>query len=169
MLEAKSQVPMNANLIFREGFSAARAFMALAFLVCGCGKPAPEKAKPAAQSGQSNQNALIVDLELATAAVRILNAAHRNGAVILRGQCGLIFFLNASSVRCIKGQNASSVRNGAGGIVDQYSLHAPVTLEPMDKALQEVPSQAAEHLLARVERRTGCAWWTARQKRRYCG
>ena len=141
---------MSANLAFSKSFSAACACMVLAFLVCGCGKPAPETAKPAAQSGQSNQNAQTVemaDMELATAAVRILNAAHRNGAVILRGQCGLSgqVGLTASSGQSGQGvrsgMDASSVRSGAGGIVDPYSLHAPVTLEPMDKALQEVQAR----------------------------
>jgi hypothetical protein len=56
-------------------------------------------------------------MDLGVAAVRILNAAHRNGALILKGECG------------------------ASGIRDQYSLHAPVTLEPMEKALQEVSAR----------------------------
>ncbi len=144
MLEAKSQVPMSANLIFSKSFSAAPACVALAFLVCGCGKPAPQPAKPAAQSGQSTRNTEVADLDLATAAVRILNTAHRNGAVILRGQCGLSgqVGLNASNGQSGQvGLNPSSVRSGAGGIADQYPLHAPVTLEPMDKALQEVQAR----------------------------
>ena len=68
-------------------------------------------------------------MDLATAAVRILNAAHRNGAVIVRGECGL------------NGLPADDVPNGASGIADPYPLHAPVTLEPMDKALQEVSAK----------------------------
>ena len=38
----------------------------------------------------------------------------------------------------IRHANGSSPRSGVSGIADQYPMHAPVTLEPMDKALQDV-------------------------------
>ncbi len=108
-----------AKLVFTK-VHVAPVCLLLAFFICGCGKPATEApkdtspAKPAAQSSPTVEG---TDMDLATAAVRILNAAHRNGAVILKGQCG------------------------AQGIADPYPLHAPVTLEPMEKALQEVSAK----------------------------
>jgi len=56
-------------------------------------------------------------MDVSQAAVKILNAAHRNGGIILRGECGPL------------------------GITDQHPMKAPVTLEPMDKALQEVSAK----------------------------
>lgn len=56
-------------------------------------------------------------MDVSVAAVRILNAAHRNGGIILRGECGPL------------------------GITDQHPMKAPVTLEPLDKALQEVSAK----------------------------
>jgi hypothetical protein len=123
--------------MFKKQF-VSRACLVLALFVCGCGKPAPEtppapaapndtsQTKHAAQSNPSSQNANAADMDVAAAALRILNAAHRNGAVIVRGECG------ASS---------ASVKSGANGIGDPYPLHAPVTLEPMDKALQEISAK----------------------------
>ena len=107
----------------------------------------PQSATPTAQSRQGGQNGASAEaknMDLPAAAVRILNAAHRNGAVILRGQCGLSGQVGLTSSSGQSGQdglNASSVWNGAGGIVDQYVLHAPVTLEPMDKGLQEIQAR----------------------------
>ena len=46
--------------------------------------------------------------------LRILNAAHRNGGIMLRGECGVL------------------------GVTESYRMKTPVTLEPLDKALQEV-------------------------------
>jgi hypothetical protein len=56
-------------------------------------------------------------MDVSEAALRILNAAHRNGGVILRGECG-----------------PTSIRG-------QHPMKAPVTLEPLDKALQEVSAR----------------------------
>ncbi len=56
-------------------------------------------------------------MDVSVAAVRILNAAHRNGGIILREECG------------------------PHGITEQHPMQAPVTLEPMDKALQEVSAR----------------------------
>jgi hypothetical protein len=55
-------------------------------------------------------------MDVSVAAVRILNAANRNGGIVLRGGCG------------------------PRGITEQHPMkaQAPVTLEPMDKALQEI-------------------------------
>jgi len=91
----------------------------LLVLMAACGKPAPESAKdaPAKPAAQANPGVATTEMDAASAAVRILNAAHRNGAVILSGQCEA---------------------QGAG---DPYPMHPPVTLEPMDKALQEISSR----------------------------
>jgi hypothetical protein len=116
---------MNTTPIFSKN-RVVPAFLVLALLLCGCGKSAPDAtkdaspAKPVAQASPSDQSTSAVAMDLSVAAVRILNAAHRNGAVVLKGECG------------------ASISGGANGIRDQFSLHAPVTLEPMDKALQEV-------------------------------
>ena len=56
-------------------------------------------------------------MDVSQAAVKILNAAHRNGGIILRGECGPL------------------------GITEQHPMKAPVTLEPIDKALQEVSAK----------------------------
>jgi hypothetical protein len=56
-------------------------------------------------------------MDVSVAAVRILNAAHRHGGVILRGECGSL------------------------GITEQHLMKAPVTLEPLDKALQEITAK----------------------------
>jgi hypothetical protein len=67
--------------------------------------------KPA---GQNSPAPSLSDMDVSEAAVRILNTGHRNGGVILRGECA------------------------TGGIRGQHPMKAPVTLEPLDKALQEV-------------------------------
>jgi hypothetical protein len=92
----------------------------LAMLFSGCRKPAPDSpqggspAKPAAQNGSTPE---LADMDVSVAAVRILNAAHRNGGVILRGECG------------------------PRGITEQHPMKASVTLEPLDRALQEITAQ----------------------------
>lgn len=92
----------------------------LAVLISGCRKPAPEspnggsQAKPAAQSSPTPE---IQDMDASMAAARILSAAHRNGGIILRGECG------------------------PRGITEQHPMKAPVTLEPLDKALQEITAK----------------------------
>jgi hypothetical protein len=119
---------MNTTLSFSEN-RVVPACLVLALLLWGCGKSAPDSrknaspAKPVAQASPSDQSTSAIAMDLGVAAVRILNAAHRNGAVILKGECG------------------ASISGGASGITDQFSLHAPVTLEPMDKALLEVSSR----------------------------
>lgn len=49
--------------------------------------------------------------------MRILNAAHRNGGIMLRGECGVL------------------------GVTESYRMKTPVTFEPLDKALQEVSAK----------------------------
>src|SRR4029077_2453871 len=64
----------------------------LALLVNACSQPAPESAKdvtPAQSAAQPNSSVATTETDAASAAVRILNAAHKNGAVILRGQCSI--------------------------------------------------------------------------------
>jgi hypothetical protein len=95
-------------------------YLLLMVLLSSCSKPAPQPSqqpapgKPAAQSSPTPEQ---VDMDVSVAAVRILNAAHRNGGIILRGQCG------------------------PRGILEQHPMKAPVTLEPMDKALQEISAK----------------------------
>lgn len=110
---------MTLQIIFQKNYPASCCLL-LAVLVFGCRKPAPEstnegsQAKPAAQSSPTPA---LEDMDVSVAAVRILNAAHRDGGVILRGECG------------------------PRGITEQHPMKAPVTLEPMDKALQEVSAK----------------------------
>jgi hypothetical protein len=92
----------------------------LAVLISACGKPAPQAAKdtsPAKPASQSSLTPELADMDVSVAAVRILNAAHRNGGVILSGECG------------------------PRGITEQHPMKAPVTLEPLDKALQEITAK----------------------------
>ncbi|HEX3155690.1 MAG TPA: hypothetical protein VHV32_13755, partial [Candidatus Angelobacter sp.] len=95
-------------------------YLLLMVLLSSCSKPAPQPSqqpapgKPAAQSRPTPEQ---VDMDVSVAAVRILNAAHRNGGIILRDQCG------------------------PRGILEQHPMKAPVTLEPMDKALQEISAK----------------------------
>jgi hypothetical protein len=107
-----------AKLIFQKAHLAS-AYLLLALLICACGKPAPEapkNASPAKPAAQADPSVVTTEMDAASAVVRILNAAHRSGSVILRGPC-------------------------APGEGDPYPMHPPVTLEPMDKALQEISSQ----------------------------
>jgi hypothetical protein len=110
----------------------------LALLLSGCGKPAPESAKdtsPAKPAAQANPGVATVEMDAATAVVRILNAAHRSGAVILRGPCEAGSAPNSSDTNSLNGAGGSNGQSSAG---DAYPMHPPVTLEPMDKALQEI-------------------------------
>jgi hypothetical protein len=110
---------MTLQTIFKKK-NAAPCCLVLAVVFSGCGKPAPQSAqnasptKPAAQSSATPEQ---VDMDVSVAAVRILNAAHRNGGIIMRGECG------------------------PRGIQEQHPMNAPVTLEPMDKALQDVSAK----------------------------
>jgi len=113
---------MNANLTFSKTHVAC-ACLVLALFASGCGKPAPEAAKDASpakagpQSSPSKPSVEMAETDVASAAARILNTAHRNGAVILHGECG------------------------ENGMSDPYPLHPPVKLEPMNEALQEISNQ----------------------------
>lgn len=94
-------------------------------LVCllagiGCGKqsPAPQKdALPAKSATPASTAASTGDMEVGAALLRILNAAHRSGGIMLRGECGVL------------------------GVTESYRMKMPVTLEPMDKALQEISAK----------------------------
>lgn len=128
-------MPMNANLTFNKT-CIVRACMAFTFLICGCSKPAPNAtkdaspAKPVAQSSPSKPSVEVAETDAALAAVKILHTAHRNGSVILHGECG------------------------PSGISDPYPLHPPVTLEPMDTALQEI-STKYQNIYWRESRESG--------------
>jgi hypothetical protein len=56
-------------------------------------------------------------MEAGAAILRILNTAHRSGGIMLRGECGIL------------------------GVTESYRMQTPVTLEPLDKALQEVSAR----------------------------
>ena len=126
---------MNPNLTLSKTYIVP-AWMALALLLCGCSKPAPDTAKdasaakPAAQSSPSKPSVEVAETDAASAAVKILHAAHRNGSVIVHGECG------------------------PSGIIDQYPLQPPVTLEPMDAALQEI-STRYQNIYWRESRESG--------------
>ena len=110
---------MNRHLILNK-----RLFVLVCLLIgIGCGKPSPEPAKdaspakspsekPAAQNSPAAPSG--DDMEAGAAMLRILNAAHRNGGIMLRGECGVL------------------------GVTESYRMKTPVIFEPLDKALQEV-------------------------------
>jgi hypothetical protein len=110
--------------------------VALAIFISGCGKPVPDAAqgasaaKPMAQSTPAKPAVETAQTDAATAAVRILNTAHRNGAVIVSGMCG------------------------PSGMSDKYPLHPPVKLEPMNDAFQEI-SAKYQTIYWRESRETG--------------
>jgi hypothetical protein len=94
-------------------------------LVCllagiGCHSSAPARdASPVKSSAdkavaQANSASSAGDMEAGAAMLRILNAAHRGGGIMLRGECGVV------------------------GVTESYRMQTPVTFEPLDKALQEV-------------------------------
>jgi hypothetical protein len=95
------------------------------FLVCllagiGCRNPAPEPQKdasPAKSATPASPAASAGDMEAGAAMLRILNAAHRSGGIMLRGECGVL------------------------GVTESYRMKTPVILEPLDKALQEVSAR----------------------------
>jgi len=112
-----AHVPMT-----RKAYSPKECFLAVALFavsaICACTKPtASTSAQPTPAAAASPTPALSGTQDLSTAAVHILNKANRAGGVMLRGVCG------------------------PNGIADQYKLPASATLEPMDKALQEVSAQ----------------------------
>jgi hypothetical protein len=107
---------MNRHLLLNKGY---------VFLVCllvgiGCRKPTTEppqdaaRAKPAAQASPAPS---VGDMEAGAAMLRILNAAHRSGGIMLRGECGML------------------------GVTESYRMKTPVIFEPLDKALQEVSAR----------------------------
>src|SRR5579864_2529025 len=99
-------------------------------LVClllgiGCGQSAPGPQKDASQAKSSADKSVAQasptpsadDMEAGAAMLRILNAAHRNGGIMLRGECGVL------------------------GVTESYRMRTPVTFEPLDKALQEISAR----------------------------
>jgi hypothetical protein len=107
---------MTLQTIFKKINAASCCFL-LAVVLAGCGKPAPQpgpEASPAKPAAQASPTPSANDMEAGAAMLRILNAAHRNGGIMLRGECGVL------------------------GVTESYRMKTPVTLEPLDKALQEV-------------------------------
>jgi hypothetical protein len=89
----------------------------LAVMLSGCGKTAPQpgpEVSPAKPAAQASPTPSANDMEAGAAMLRILNAAHRNGGIMLRGECGVL------------------------GVTESYRMNTPVTLKPLDKALQEI-------------------------------
>jgi len=89
----------------------------MAALIVGCGKPAPQPSpelSPAKPVAQASPTPSANDMEAGAAMLRILNLAHRSGGIMLRGECGVL------------------------GVTESYRMKMPVTLEPLDKALQEI-------------------------------
>jgi hypothetical protein len=123
------------NLSFRESYLVC-VCVALALFISGCGKPVADAgkdvsaAKPVAQSSPVGPAVETAETDAAQAAARILHVAHRNGAVILSGECGL------------------------SGMGDPYPLHPPVKLEPMNDAFQEI-SAKYQNIYWRESRETG--------------
>jgi hypothetical protein len=126
---------IHANLSFRKSYLACIC-VALAIFISGCGKPVPDAAqdasaaKPMAQSTPAKPAVETAATDAATAAVHILKTAHRNGAVIVSGECG------------------------ASGMSDKYPMQPPVKLEPMNDAFQEI-SAKYQDIYWRESRETG--------------
>ncbi len=115
---------MNKHLLFSKSRIALACLM-LALLGTGCRKPAtepPNDASPAKSSSDKPTTPASPipsggDMEAGAAMLRILNAAHRNGGIMLRGECGVL------------------------GVTESYRMKTPVIFEPLDKALQEVSAK----------------------------
>ena len=94
-------------------------------LVCllvgmGCRKPTTEPQKDSTSpkpAAQASPTPTADDMEAGAAMLRILNAAHRAGGIMLRGECGVL------------------------GVTESYRMKTPVVFEPLDKALQEVSAR----------------------------
>jgi len=126
---------MSPKWFFHRKCAASGCLIAL-FLVSGCSKPVPDAAqgesaaKPVAQSTPAKPAVETAQTDAAAAVVKILNAAHRNGAVIVGGECG------------------------ASGMSDKYPMQPPVKLEPMNDAFQEI-SAKYQNIYWRESRETG--------------
>ncbi|HEY2360002.1 MAG TPA: hypothetical protein VGK36_02720 [Candidatus Angelobacter sp.] len=110
---------MTLQTIFKRN-SAASCCLLLAVVLTGCGKTAPQpgpEASPAKPAAQASPTSSSNDMEAGAVLLRILNAAHRNGGIMLRGECGVL------------------------GVTESYRMKTPITLEPLDKALQEVSAK----------------------------
>jgi hypothetical protein len=107
-------------------FALASLTLLAAMLLSGCGKPAQDaqtQPSPAAgaathaENPAATQSADAASDDLSAVAVRILNKGQRGGSVILRGRCE------------------------PHGLEEQYHLPHTATVEPMDKALQEMSAK----------------------------
>ena len=115
---------MNRYLLISKSRIAFACLM-LVLLATGCGKPASEPAKDALPAKASSEKSTmpaspapsVGDMEAGAAMLRILNAAHRSGGIMLRGECGVL------------------------GVTESYRMKTPVVFEPLDKALQEVSAR----------------------------
>jgi len=115
---------MNTKLTSNKTYIVA-ACLALAIFICGCGKAstepakdaAPDKSSPAKPVAQASPMPSPGDMEAGAAMLRILNAAHRGGGIMLRGECGVV------------------------GVTESYRMQIPVIFEPLDKALQEISAR----------------------------
>jgi hypothetical protein len=110
---------MTLRTIFKKN-NAAPCCVLLAVMLSGCGKPAPQpgpESSPAKPAAQARPTPSADDMEAGAAMLRILNVAHRSGGIMLRGECGVL------------------------GVTESYRMKAPVTFEPLDKALQEISTK----------------------------
>lgn len=95
----------------------------LAVMAVACKQPSelpsqPQQPQTSAPAAQSTPAPAQANMDVASAAVKILNAAHRSGGVILHADCT------------------------PGGMPESfYVMHPPVKLEPADAALQEISAQ----------------------------
>ena len=119
----------------------------LAVMLSGCGKPATQpgpESSPAKSAAQASPTPSADDMEAGAAMLRILNVAHRNGGIMLRGECGLL------------------------GVTESYRIKTPLTLEPLDKACRRYRPRTK--IFTGVNRRPAAyAWQTATSKPDFCG
>jgi hypothetical protein len=109
-------VPMTTHTLLNKN-RIAPCWVLLAVVLSGCSKPAPQagsEASPAKPAAQASPTPSAGDMEAGAAMLRILNVAHRNGGIMLRGECGVL------------------------GVTESYRMKTPVTLEPLGKALQDI-------------------------------
>lgn len=95
----------------------------LAVIATACKQPSelpgqPQQSQTTTPAAQTSPTPMQTEMDVASAAVKILNSAHRSGGIILHADC-----------------------TTSGMPENFYVMRPPVKLEPMDAALQEISAQ----------------------------